>query len=346
MGVRASSARGERLRRRRRRGSPNWKSPCRARARLHARARRNPSPHPTRRVPVLRPWRRVQSGSSGLREHSLFPAQKPECAATNSRADRFANEAIEREHEHSVDSGSGQKPQTFVHRRKQSRRLRGPQKLLGVRIEGDGHSTSTCASCFGRSPMRGFRDAPDEPRQSCPQPPRKGRNQQGFPRASETQKCPPRCASRMDRRSYIHGHAQPVMSQTCVFRQGAVGLFMAQIVRNVREPCLTRADALRPFERLLQSGVAGVGFVAQSRQREHFDILQAAQNSLPESRLRRSGMPRCQSETPRSAARRATAGCGRIPRHVPGCARPAAQAAPARASDKWRSAKTCSRRFV
>ena len=63
------------------------------------------------------------------------------------------------------------------------------------------------------------------------------------------------------------------------FQAGCDWFLHGQIVRNVGEPCLTRADALRPLQRLLQRGVAGVGFVAQRRQREHFDTLRSAKLS-------------------------------------------------------------------
>ena len=66
----------------------------------------------------------------------------------------------------------------------------------------------------------------------------------------------------------IHGiqfdpNAEAVIGQPNVLGQYAVGLLMPQVVGDVREPGLARADAPGPGHGLRQGGVAGVRLVAQ-----------------------------------------------------------------------------------
>ena len=55
---------------------------------------------------------------------------------------------------------------------------------------------------------------------------------------------------------------------------------MAQVVRDVREPRLLCANAPRPFERLLNGGVAGVGRAPQRRNRQHLNAFEQGKAGL------------------------------------------------------------------
>ena len=57
-------------------------------------------------------------------------------------------------------------------------------------------------------------------------------------------------------------------------RQRMVSFCVAQVMRNVREPGLARADAARPFHRLLQRRVAGMRFMTQRRKNHRIQAFQ------------------------------------------------------------------------
>jgi len=63
---------------------------------------------------------------------------------------KFGQRHIEGQHEHRVDASEGQQAETLGQRREQQRRLSGAQKLLGVRVEGDGDGTRIELTCLTR----------------------------------------------------------------------------------------------------------------------------------------------------------------------------------------------------
>ena len=142
-----------------RRGSPNWKPRGRAPALPRARARQTRAPRPVRSA-------RSTPASAPCPKRKLPPLVQPANAQrsarilrTKSPAERFGERRVEGQHHNRVDARPGQQPHPFGHRRQQPRRLRGAQKLLRVRIEGDGdgarsepRASSTTAERISRWP--------------------------------------------------------------------------------------------------------------------------------------------------------------------------------------------------
>ena len=70
----------------------------------------------------------------------------------------------------------------------------------------------------------------------------------------------------------LNRNAQPIMRQPNSLRQRLVRCLVPQLVRNMREPGLTRTNALRPFHGLIERQMIRMRLMPQGREYQHVQI--------------------------------------------------------------------------